>query len=37
MVSKFRTKRRLKGVSTRKLTPSIVVGKIYANWCGYCK
>jgi thiol-disulfide isomerase/thioredoxin len=37
MVNKYKTKRKLKYRQTRKNQKSILVGKIYANWCGYCK
>jgi thiol-disulfide isomerase/thioredoxin len=38
MVSKIYTKRKRVGNSkTRKNKQPVIVGKIYANWCGYCK
>lgn len=37
MVNKYQTKRKLKNRKTRKNQKTILVGKIYANWCGYCQ
>jgi thiol-disulfide isomerase/thioredoxin len=37
MVNKYHTKRKLKNRKTLKNQKSILVGKIYANWCGHCK
>jgi thiol-disulfide isomerase/thioredoxin len=36
MVNKYQTKRKLKNRKTLKNKKSVLVGKIYANWCPHC-